>query len=52
MYEYPTPEQIEGIVRRAHFERSRAMKSGMLWIGRQVAAPFRSAIFRPTERRS
>lgn len=52
MFEMPTQEEIDHIVRRAHVERSRAMRDGIHWIGRQIAAPFRSAAFRPMERRN
>ena len=52
MFEMPTQEQIDDIMRRAHVERSRAMRDGVHWIGQRIAAPFRHVFDRPTERRS
>lgn len=52
MYDMPTQEQIDGIMRRAQIERSRAMRDGVHWIGRQIAAPFRTVFLKPTEHRN
>lgn len=52
MSEMPSQEQIDDIMRRAHYERARAMRDGLNWISRQMAAPFRQFAQRPTERRS
>ena len=51
MFEIPTQEQIDDIIRQAHHERARAMRNGLRWIGRQVSAPFRLAAPNAVQRR-